>query len=104
MATVGIDVGAKTIKIVILNDNAIIGKELVSAGFESKKIVNELYDKILSENGLNKEDISAVVATGAGKEEVDFATKKVTVVTAGTKGAIFLFPRCFRALRSSAVL
>jgi len=92
MTTVGIDLGSKTIKIVLLNNDKIIGKEMGLAGFESKKAVLDLFEKALNNAGVKKEDIAAIVATGAGRDEVDFTDKSVTEVTAAVKGAIFLYP------------
>ncbi|RKY89940.1 CoA activase [candidate division KSB1 bacterium] len=92
MVTAGIDLGAKTIKVIILDNGNILIRKIGLAGFESKKAAEDLFNKALSDTGIKKEEISEIVATGAGKEEVEFATKKVTEVTAGAKGAVFLFP------------
>ena len=47
MITMGIDIGAKYIKVVILKDNKIIAKSNVLAGFEVEKSAKMAIDKAL---------------------------------------------------------
>jgi len=92
MISAGIDVGAKNIKIVLVRDNRIIAKDKVLSGFEAKENTNSLFEKILTDNGLKKEDISSITSTGSGRKAVDFATVSVTDVTAASKGVTTKFP------------
>src|SRR3989339_670321 len=88
MINVGIDVGAKNIKIVVLRDGAIIGKGISLAGFETKETTKQA--------GITPEQIDSITSTGSGSKAADFAKFSVTEVTAATKGATSLFPsvRC----------
>ncbi len=96
MITMGIDMGAKTIKVVILKDNEIIGKSIVVAGFEVEKMANEAIDKALSEAGITRDDISKTVSTGAGEKQAPFYDETKSVVGCDSLGAAFLHPpvRC----------
>ncbi|MFH1049461.1 MAG: acyl-CoA dehydratase activase [bacterium] len=92
MISAGIDVGAKNIKIVLLRDNEVIAREKVLSGFEAKESVISLYEKILKDNGISKEDVSSITSTGSGRKDVEFASMSVTDVTAASKGVTTIYP------------
>jgi len=92
MINVGIDVGAKNIKIVIVNGQDIIAKGKVLSGFETKETVIALYDQLLGEANVTKDQINLITSTGSGRKAVDFAQKSITEVTAAAKGATTLYP------------
>ncbi|MBU0514238.1 MAG: CoA activase [Proteobacteria bacterium] len=92
MITAGVDVGAKTCKIVILKDGRIIGREKVLAGYDAKETIAQAWDKVLEAAGIKKDDINNIVATGSGSKEVASASRTVTEVTAASKGAIKINP------------
>jgi len=94
MITAGIDVGAKTIKVILLEDatRKLAGK-MILAGLETQTTL----DKVLAEaleaaGGLKREEIDFIVGTGAGKAEISVADDTVTEVGAAAKGACSLFP------------
>ena len=92
MVEVGVDFGAKTVKVVILKDGQVIGRSLVLAGIDTKASVDEAFEEALREAGLTKSEVGNVVATGAGKKEVSYAKGTITEVVAAAKGAIYLNP------------
>ena len=92
MYNVGIDVGAKNIKIVIVNNQEIVAKGAVLSGFEAKETVVQLFDQLLAEANISKDQIANITSTGSGRKVVEFATKSVTEVTAAAKGATTLHP------------
>ncbi|MBW1711726.1 MAG: CoA activase [Deltaproteobacteria bacterium] len=93
MITAGIDVGAKTVKIVLLKDGKeIVGKALVTAGTDVKKSIEDTWLRLQEKTGIKPDDISAIVATGAGKSDAANITKTVTEVGADAKGGVFFFP------------
>jgi len=92
MIVAGIDLGAKTVKVVILKDGKIIGKSKTLSGIEQDKTVLEAYNAALAEAGIAREDVSRVIATGAGREYVSFADNDITEVGADAKGVINLVP------------
>lgn len=92
MITAGIDVGAKTIKVVILRDGTIIGKSIVLGGLDQKKAIENAYDRALAEARVTRNQIGKVVATGSGRKDVPFANADITDAMADTKGAFKLFP------------
>lgn len=92
MITMGIDMGAKTIKVVILKDNKIIAKSMVVAGFEVEKMANEAIDKALSNAGITKDDIEKTISTGAGDKLAPFYDETRSNVGCDSLGAVYLHP------------
>ena len=70
MISAGMDVGAKTVKVVILKDGQIIGKSLATAGLEADGANKTAWSSALDEAGVLREEISKVIATGSRREEV----------------------------------
>jgi len=92
MITMGIDMGAKNIKVVVLRDSEIIGKSLVTAGFEVEKAANEAVDSALGEAGITRDDIERTVSTGAGEKQAPFFDDTRSMVGCDSLGAVFLHP------------
>ncbi len=92
MITMGIDMGAKTIKVVILKDNKIASKSMVVVGFEVAKMASEAVDQALSLAGITKDDIDKTVATGAGEKLAPFYDDTRSMVGCDSLGAVYLHP------------
>ena len=92
MITAGIDVGAKTIKVLFLKDGEVVFKSITKAGFEPKEAAVGLFDGALLEYGITKDDLDKIFSTGGGRQEIDFADGGITEVGGAAKGAVFLKP------------
>ena len=92
MITVGIDVGAKNVKIVLLKDGQVAAKFKSIMEMDRKKSIRDAFDSCLSDGGVAESDIDSIVATGAGQKSAVFAHKGVTVVTADAAGIAKLDP------------
>jgi len=92
MITMGIDIGAKNIKVVILKDNKIISKSNVLAGFEVTKSAKKAIEKALKEADIKKDDIDKVISTGTGEKLAPFYDDTKSVVGCDSLGAVFLHP------------
>jgi benzoyl-CoA reductase subunit D len=92
MITAGIDMGAKTTKVVILNENKILAKSLVLTGFEQQEAAEKAMMDALAAANLKRDDIKQIVATGAGRKAVPFAKENVTEVSADARAMAFLYP------------
>lgn len=90
MITTGLDIGAKTIKIVLLKDGTIIGRALVMAGYDVRESLKKAWEAVLPKAGIAMNQIDRIIATGAGKKEADMAQGRVSEVSAAAQGAIFL--------------
>jgi predicted CoA-substrate-specific enzyme activase len=87
------DIGSTYAKAVIQSDDGeILAKAISPTGFRLREVAREMYDVALSDAGLTEEDIAYVIATGAGRHQVDFKDLHVTDLTASAHGTCFLFP------------
>ena len=97
MIQVGIDVGAKFIKALVIKDGNVIAKEQVPTGFESKENAAKLFEQVLQVAGISRDEVNSITSTGSGRKVVDFATKSITDVTAASKGATSLYPEVWNS-------
>jgi len=94
MITAGIDVGIENIKIVILKDSKVIAKgSSLSGGANRGKNAEKVWNETLVEAKLKPTDVSKVVATGQGKQNVAFASDRATEPVADARAARFLYPK-----------
>jgi len=92
MITAGIDMGAKTIKVVVLRDGEIIGRAVTLAGFESRKSAEEAYAAAVDEAGITGDEVERVVATGAGRGYAPHSGNDVSEVASDARGVHRLYP------------
>lgn len=92
MITAGVDIGAATAKIVILNEGAVLCQAVLPTGAYVDRVGEQLFEVSLKKAGLNRDDVAHVVSTGYGRTSVPFARKAVTEITCHAIGAHFLFP------------
>ncbi len=92
MISAGIDMGAKTVKVVLVNDGRIIGKSIVLTGFDQTKSAEEAFDAALKQAGKTRADVGNIIATGLGRKEVPFAKGEITMVAAAVRGVAAIFP------------
>jgi benzoyl-CoA reductase subunit D len=93
MITAGIDMGSRTVKVVLLDDGVVKGKHLIFPGdLDGDAAADKAYDEALAGAGLSRDKVGAVYATGAGRKMVKFAKDSVTEMSAGAKGVSYFFP------------
>jgi len=97
MITAGIDMGGKTIKVAIMDDNKIIAKKIILGGFDQRASAEKVFNETLEEAKLSRNDIDHISVTGIGRKEIILhppisADREVTEVTAAAKGGVYLFP------------
>lgn len=93
MIITGIDVGIQHTKVVIMKDDKVIGRALVSTGGIDRGVqVRKAYDEALSQAGIGAGDVEKVIATGKGKFDVLFADKVFTETIAAARAARFYYP------------
>ncbi len=92
MITAGIDMGAKTTKVVILKGDNVVAKSLVLTGFEQQQAADKALANALAQAKMSKSDIQHAVATGAGRKAVPWIKGNVTEVSADARAMAFLCP------------
>ena len=92
MITAGIDMGAKTTKVVILKDDKVVARSLVLTGFDQQQAADKALAEALAQANIAKSDIQKIVATGAGRKAVSWIKVNVTEVSADARAIVFLYP------------
>jgi len=87
---VGLDIGSKTTKLVLLKHNQIAGHYVIPTGGNSRKAGEGILKLGLSDKNLNHNDIASLVATGYGRHSMESA-KRVSEISCQAKGIKSLF-------------
>ncbi len=103
MITAGIDMGSRSVKVVLIEDANVDGapalKYIVRKTYfmfpgelDADVAAEKAFDTVLASAGLERSQVNSVYATGAGRKMVNFATDSITEMSAGAKGAAFFYP------------
>ena len=100
MIYAGIDAGSRTIKIVLIDSGSmqVLAKGLTDQGIEQDRLTSELFESVLKDNGINKEDVVAIVATGYGRNAVSIADTAITEITCQAVGVHRLVPEAMTVI------
>ena len=94
MITAGIDIGAKTVKVVLMDNGGILARSLVPAGLDTAAAIQEAFQKALDGAGLTKDKVERIAATGTGRKDCALADMEITEVGAAAKGMTHLLKSC----------
>jgi len=90
----GIDIGSLTCDAVIINEDAeLVSSAIVLTGARSRKAIETAYSEAVERAALTSEDISGLISTGYGREQVEGRQKSITEISCHARGAHFLFPK-----------
>lgn len=93
MIYVGIDAGSRAIKVVLLDEGLdIVGFGIQDQGVKQAKLAADLLDNTLKEAGYKRKDIKFSIATGYGRDALDFADSTITEITCHAKGILHFHP------------
>ena len=90
----GVDVGSRATKVVLWDPErrVMLAGGSVDQGVDQRRLASGLLDRLLSEQGLTRENVTRAVATGYGRRLVDFADAEVTEITCQARGVRHLAP------------
>lgn len=89
----GVDVGSLSTDIVIMDYNAsIVAQLILPSGMNGREAANKAYQRALVIARISRNDVSAVMSTGYGRSNVEYASWKTTEITCHGLGAHHLFP------------
>jgi len=94
MISAGIDIGAKTVKVVVFDGKKVLGQSLVPAGLDTEAATDEALEKALKSAGIDKGKVDRFMATGTGRKGCAVANDTITEVGAAARGATHLLPSC----------
>ena len=88
MICAGIDAGSRTLKIVLVDADRLapVASAVVDQGVDQDRLACDLLEKLLHEQGLRRDELRAVVATGYGRKLVQTAGTRVTEITCQARG------------------
>ena len=88
MICAGIDAGSRTLKIVLVDADHLgpVASGVVDQGIDQDRLAVDLLQKLLQEQGLRRDDLCAVVATGYGRKLVRTADSIITEITCQARG------------------
>ena len=94
MIYAGIDAGSRSIKALLFDAgrSQILASGLADQGVEQERLATELFEKLLRDAGLERAQISGVVATGYGRNAIRFADTTITEITCHARGVHRLVP------------
>ena len=102
MITAGIDMGSRSVKVVLLEEINVEGKPtfavkkahlMMPGDLDADQAADKAFADALAAAGVTRDQVKSVIATGAGRGQVGFATEGITEMTAGAKGAAFMYPQ-----------
>jgi len=94
MITAGIDIGAKTVKVVVLQDGEVLGRSMVPAGLDTNAATRQAVEQALSAAGMTQDQVDRFMATGTGRNTCPITDEEITEVGAAAKGIVHLFDSC----------
>ena len=92
MITVGVDVGARATKVVLLGGGQVLSRSRTLTGFDQKASAKQAFEEASRAAGISADRAVRIAATGVGKKAVAFACKHVTEIAADARGALTSFP------------
>lgn len=92
MIVCGCDVGSLTAKAVLMEDGKILSSEVLRTTARPKEIATEVFEKVLSNSGLSRNDVKRTVGTGYGQKRVRWADDVQSEIACHAKAAKWLIP------------
>lgn len=93
MITAGCDIGSRTAKAVILEENIILSSAVIPARLDPRDSARHVFDEALSKANLSMDAISRIIGTGYGQKEIPFASRLESEIVCHAKGAWWHHPR-----------
>jgi len=93
MKTIGIDLGSRMSKIVVLQNDKIIYSRVTDTGVNPRKRSEELLAEALEVISLRISEIKNIYSTGYGRNIVPFSDKRISEISCHAKGARYFFPQ-----------
>lgn len=85
----GVDAGSRTIKVALINNDEerrLVASGIYDQGVRQTTLAQELFHKVLFESGIERKNIDHIVATGYGRNALDWADATVTEITCQAYG------------------
>ncbi len=90
--TCGVDIGARSIDIVLFDGRKIIDSTVISTGARPRERALSAYQNILMKNGIRKGRLHRTVSTGYGRNHFPLSDEAVSEIACHAAGVAFSFP------------
>lgn len=88
----GVDVGASATKVVVIDSHRrILGKSVKRTTTNLGKLAEDVLNEVLDSAEISLDSIKYIMATGYGRENVDFANEMKTEISCHSKGGSWAF-------------
>lgn len=88
----GVDVGASATKVVVIDSQGnILGRSVNRTTTNLGKLAGKTLDEALNSTGIARDSIRYIIATGYGRENVEFADEMKTEISCHSKGGRYPF-------------
>lgn len=94
MITAGIDCGSQNTKGAILKDGKVVAQAIQPTAFDADVAAKDIYEKILKEAGITKDQVEKLVITGVGREMIKWGDAEINEVGAAARGARLIDKAC----------
>jgi (R)-2-hydroxyacyl-CoA dehydratese activating ATPase len=90
MISAGIDVGSRTLKVVLWDHarRAIVASAVADQGIDQDALASRMLDGLLADHGISRGSVRAIVATGYGRKLVSDADRALTEITCQRWGVV----------------
>jgi len=92
MITCGIDIGARSIDIVLLNDKKVLASSVNDTGVFPTENADTAYKKLVKEAGISISDVNRIIATGYGRNFFKGADRVVSEIICHAEGVMYYIP------------
>ena len=94
MICAGIDAGSRSIKAVLFDteQSRVLASAIADQGVDQQRLAAELFERILHDAGVDRAQVAGVIATGYGRNRVQFADTTITEITCHARGVHHLAP------------
>ena len=94
MLTAGIDAGSRSTKVVLFDSEQarILSQAIADQVIEQERLAAELLERACREARIERQAVTAIVATGYGRNAVRFADTTITEITCHARGVHYLAP------------
>ena len=93
MIYAGIDIGSITAKAALIKDSRLLGTHVIMTGYDPINAGIKVFDTLLKQIKISKNQISTIISTGYGRANVNFADKALTEIICHGTGAHFMNPK-----------
>ncbi len=93
MIFAGVDAGSRTVKVVLIDqEKRVLGWGIEDQSVDRAAAAFDLFERTARRAGLDPEDIVGTLATGYGRDALDFADTTVTEITCHARGVLHQMP------------